>query len=116
VVAVISKTYFLVFSNPVDDRAEQFNEWYENVHLPDVLSVDGVTSAQRFRCAPVDTQRAAAPKHQHLAMYELDGEPSSVLEAFFERVGSGKMQLSDSLDLSTVDMAVWQPAGERIEK
>ena len=39
---------FLVFSNPVEGRDGEFNEWYDTVHVPEVLAIPGILSAQRF--------------------------------------------------------------------
>ncbi|MDV7136491.1 hypothetical protein [Williamsia muralis] len=54
-----------------------------------------------------------APAHRYLAVYELGRDPDIVMGSFLERVGSGQMPLSDSLDLAGVSMAVWRPRGER---
>jgi hypothetical protein len=32
---------------------------------------------------------------------------------FLDRVGSGNMQLSDTMDLSTLSVTTWRPRGER---
>ena len=39
---------FLVFTNPVKGKEREFNEWYDTVHVPEVLGIPGVLSAQRF--------------------------------------------------------------------
>jgi len=38
----------VVFSNPVADREDEFNEWYDNVHIPELLTVPGMLSATRY--------------------------------------------------------------------
>src|SRR4051812_5666782 len=40
---------FLAFTNPVEGREDEYNEWYTNTHLADLLRVPGLMSAQRFR-------------------------------------------------------------------
>ena len=42
-----SKGQLLVFSNATDGRDEEFNTWYDEVHVPEVLEVDGVSGASR---------------------------------------------------------------------
>lgn len=32
-----------------EDAEERFNTWYDETHLPELLAVDGVISARRFR-------------------------------------------------------------------
>jgi len=38
----------IVFTNPVEGRDDEYNDWYTNTHLPDVLKIPGITGAQRF--------------------------------------------------------------------
>jgi hypothetical protein len=105
---------FLVLSNPVEGRETEFEKWYEEVHLDDVLAVPGVISAQRFHLAPgPDETLMPPPAHRYLAVYELDTTPAEVLGSFLERVGSGQMILSESLDLAGVVMHAWTPAGPK---
>jgi hypothetical protein len=110
------KTYFLVFSSPVEGREDEYEKWYDEVHLQDVLAVDGVVAAQRFDHVPLDAPEAGEPPQKHLALYELDGDPNAVFTEFMARVGSGQMVLSEALDLANTSMAMWQPRGERLEK
>ena len=48
-------------------REEEFNRWYDSVHVPDVVGTPGVVNAQRYTCVH---QRYG--KGQYLAVYELD--------------------------------------------
>jgi hypothetical protein len=111
---VSDRSLFIVLSNPTEGREDEFNDWYEKVHLRDVLSVPGVAAAQRYALAPMpESDAVAKPSHSHLAVYELDDEPAEVIGRFFERVSTGKMVLSESLDLATVVMHAWKPCGAR---
>ncbi len=48
------KHILATFSNPVDDdREEEFNDWYTNVHLDDTLKVKGIVSAQLFKLSDI---------------------------------------------------------------
>lgn len=42
------RTLFLAFNNPAGDE-EEYNRWYDEVHVPAVLQLDGFVSARRFR-------------------------------------------------------------------
>jgi hypothetical protein len=46
---------------------ETYNDWYSKVHVPDLLSLDGVTSARRFK--KVRGNRADWP---YAATYEIE--------------------------------------------
>jgi hypothetical protein len=66
------------------DREDEYHKWYNDIHLPQILSVDGIVSARRF-----------APSNGNgpfIAIYELDCDD---LDAAVQRLGelgaSGKL-------------------------
>ncbi|MES2272248.1 MAG: hypothetical protein V4533_15345 [Pseudomonadota bacterium] len=88
----------LVLSNPVDGRDDEFNSWYDNVHLPDVFRVPGVIGAERFRMQSGDGWK-------YLAIYELDCDDNAVVEAeLMKRAGSAEMAMSEAFDMSSFYM------------
>ena len=105
----------LVFSNATDGRDEEFNTWYDEVHVPEVLAVDGVVGAQRYDLAQLDLPEVEGveppppPAHRYLAVYELDRDGNEVMASFGQLLVSGAMTLSDTLDMSTVNLAAWNP-------
>jgi hypothetical protein len=106
---------FLVFTNPSEGREDEFNTWYDKVHLRDVVAVPGITSVQRYELAPRRSEPdATSPTHRYLAVYELDGDPEPVLAEIARRVETGEMVISDSLDRSTVVMSMWSARGEAV--
>ncbi|MFM8303659.1 MAG: hypothetical protein ACKOA9_05085 [Actinomycetota bacterium] len=112
-------TTYLVFSNPVAGTEDEFNRWYDEVHLPEVLATPGIRSAQRFRLLETDiTHNSVMPKptHGYLLIYEIDGDADAVMAKIQDAAMSGAMQMSDSLDLETVAMSFWQPLGEKVVK
>ena len=42
---------FMVLSEAVEGRENEYNEWYENIHLDEVIQTSAVVSAQRFKLA-----------------------------------------------------------------
>jgi hypothetical protein len=99
----MAKHKLLVLSNPVAGRDDDFNHWYDTVHLPDVFKVPGVTGAQRFRLGEGSQWR-------YLALYDLDCEdPSTVASDLAARAGTPVMTMSDAFDLSTFFMATAEP-------
>lgn len=45
----MAKTTVLVFTNCADPaREKEFNEWYDNTHVPDVLETPGFVSCTRY--------------------------------------------------------------------
>lgn len=105
----MSHTYLVVTTSPLPGREEEYHAWYDGTHLSDVLALDGVVSAQRFDQAPVGKPDAGSDGY--VAMYELDGDPQTVLQALQAGIGSGRIALSDSVDPSATSMTVWEARG-----
>ena len=66
----------LALMNPRDPAAESaYNEWYERVHVPDVLKHPGFERAMRFRLSVdqlLDDQPAVPAPHRYLTIYVVD--------------------------------------------
>jgi hypothetical protein len=70
----------IVFSRFPDSVSEDaFNQWYD-AHLPEILSIPGFVSAQRYRLDPVVVDDDAAVGYRYLAVYEIEGDPDRLLE------------------------------------
>jgi hypothetical protein len=72
---------FVVMSNAEPGQDEEFNDWYTNRHLVDLLNMDGVEAAQRFQFA-LPGPSGAEPEFRYLCVYEVeDGMRESVNQA-----------------------------------
>ena len=60
----------VVLTNAVPGEDDEYNEWYTDRHLADVLALDGFVPAQRFEITPVEG--AAEPAYRYLAIYEIE--------------------------------------------
>ena len=101
----------VVFTNPAPGRNAEFNTWYDEVHLRDVLGVDGFVAAQRFRLA--EAQLVDDRSFEYLAIYEIEADDvGAALEAL--NSGSSSMVISDALDKTTKALA-FTAIGQRIE-
>jgi hypothetical protein len=49
---------------------DKFNDWYDNVHVPDVLKTPGFISARRFVNPDISTVESG----KYVAMYEIETE------------------------------------------
>ncbi len=86
----MSKAICVVASRCTDPaREEEFNRWYDEVHVPDLLTIPHILAARRFQLAR-DVSRAASPwaaedGPRYLAIYELDtDDPDIILRAVRE--------------------------------
>lgn len=105
---------WLVFTKPVEGREDEYNEWYDAVHLPDVAAVPGVRSAQRYELGPERRPEGVEPEFRYLAVYEIDGDPAVVFPEITRRIESGEMKLSEALDRPATWQSVWHPRGPRL--
>ena len=67
------KHVVVVLTEPNEGREDEFNDYYENLHLDEVLQSTGWSSAQRFKL--VDEQGRACPL-PYLALYEVETDDS----------------------------------------
>ena len=65
----------VVFTQPKPGQEAEYNRWYDEVHLGDVLKVEGFVAAQRFEVATAQIGDAAeAAPARYLAIYEIEAE------------------------------------------
>ena len=101
---------FLVFSNPEAGRDDEFNRWYSDQHLNDLLKIPGVTAAQRFRVADDNGQQP----HRYLALYEIETDNlDAVMADITGRFGTDAMPMTDTLDEKTLSMLSFVAITER---
>jgi hypothetical protein len=95
----------IVYTSPADGREDDYNAWYDDVHLPEFCALPGVINGRRFQVA------AAAPdaKPTYAAIYELSTHPKEVLGAMNAGIKDGSMHMSDAVDPSSVTMNFLMP-------
>ena len=109
----MTKAVFVVMTNvQTPEQEADFNEWYDTVHLADVLQTPGVVKATRYRLA------AGRPKEgrgQYLALYEVEtADPTAILaqiqETLRRREAEGSQSLHEALVLVT--QGIYEQLGE----
>ena len=97
----------VVTSSALDGRDQAFNDWYDNVHLQDMLDLPGVTSGRRYDALP---QSPAPTPAKHLAIFELEAEdPLAVLGELGRRMEAGEISGTTDIDPSSVQMWIYKP-------
>ena len=99
------KTYYLVYSNSVEGMEDAYNQWYSDVHLKEVLQIEGILSAQRFELTP--SQLIEEQEYQYLAMYEIDGDD---VEGTTQRLieASSWLDMSPALDMNRLHVSIFK--------
>jgi len=89
----------IVMTNPVPGREDEYNDWYDNRHLDDVLSIPGFVRAQRFECAvPLS---AEPPKFRYLSIYEIESDDiAATIELLVATAGTNSMKMSEAMDMN----------------
>jgi hypothetical protein len=104
----------LVLTNPAADREDEFNDWYDKVHIPDTLQTDGFVAVTRYKLATVQpaTSRLEAaegagaepvPRQHYLAVWELEGDLRQVFANIGRELASGRLAMSDVV----TDVRAW---------
>lgn len=98
------QTYcYLVFSNPTDGQESEYNRWYDAQHVPDVLSVPGFVSAERFRINDVQMYpgvKVAMPRY--LVSYIIrTSDVDAVMKEVTRRLQTGETVISPAFERKT---------------
>lgn len=105
---------FVVLTNPVEGREQEFNDWYTDRHLADVVAIPGIVSAQRFRLS--EGQRMADPPYAYCALYELEtDDPAGVMKEVVARSGTDAMPISDAMQKQRMAI-LYRPMGDPVTK
>jgi hypothetical protein len=91
----------LVFTAPVPGRETEYNDWYTNQHVPDIVALPGFARAQRFRSADADANLdavTAGPPAPYLAVYEIvDGQIETAKASLAAAMTQNSWELSDAI-------------------
>ena len=98
----------LVFTNPVAGREDAYNEWYDGIHVAEVLEVEGFVACQRFVA-----NGAEGPPAKYVAVYEVDAEDPVAAWKTLQRAVPN-MNMSDALDMSSITAWIFTAQGERV--
>jgi hypothetical protein len=69
-VEVSGSGIILALTNVVSGREAEFNQWYDEVHVKDLVAVPGIGAAQRYRV--VSASNMPAPPYEYLSIYRTD--------------------------------------------
>lgn len=102
----------IALTNPVEGRDDEFNDWYQNVHLHEICAFPGVTGAQRYRmAAPLQEPFKA----RYLAIYDIETDDiRTTLGAMGQASAAGKMTPCDAADSANAYTVVFEEFGERV--
>ena len=99
----------LVLTEPTEGNEAEFNDYYENTHLDEVISSASYDSAQRFKLVHEVGEPCPLP---YLAVYEAEGESG---EEVIQRLNDsrGERVQSGSLNKKTGRVWVFEQTGPK---
>lgn len=94
--------------------ADVYDDWYEKIHIPEVLQLPEFISAQRFKVA---CHVSGTLVHQFLTIYNIEAESAEMAkDALINAAMSGKFNMLEGLDTSTMITSIYESISEYIEK
>ncbi len=79
----MGKHILVVMTNPTEGKEDEFNDWYSNTHVQEVVAIPGFVSAQRFKLSA--DQAGGSNEFKYLAIYEIEAESAgAALQALKE--------------------------------
>lgn len=99
--ASVPKGLMIVHSRPASEaEADVYHQWYDDVHIPELLAVDGFTGARRL---------AAEDGETFLTVYEVD-DVEAAKAALAERRSAGSMTPPQGVQLDPPPTVQWYTA------
>ncbi len=95
-------------------KLEDYDDWYEKRHIPEVLQLPEFISAQRFRVASHVSGEAT---HEFLTHYEIEAESSEAAKkALIDAAMSGNFYMLPGLDTSKMVTEIYEPMTPLVTK
>lgn len=93
---------FIIITVGPDEEDDDYREWYEFQHVPDVLDVPGFISAQRFRL-----EEEPENMRRYLTLFEIEtNDIDRVMATLRQRAGTSLMPLMKGAGQQTVNRMV----------
>ena len=103
----------IALTRPLEGREDEYNDWYQNVHLGEICAMPGVKSAQRYKLA---APLAGYDDRPYLAVYDIEVDDiRQTLGAIGAASASGKMTPGLASDNAHSYTVVFEEFGERVE-
>lgn len=96
-----NKYLMIVLTEPTEGREREYNDYYDNTHLEEVLATTVQTRAQRYKLAAEVGEPCPLP---YLAVYESEGESA---QAVLDDLNASRSERQQSKSLNKKTGRVW---------
>lgn len=108
----MAKYKMVALTTPVAGKEKEFHDWYQNTHLPQLVSFPGMTGAQRYK---LTAKLMGSDNNSWLAIYDLEiDDPAAFLGAVGQAAASGQLTQTNSSDMATTYTALFEEYGDRV--
>jgi len=103
----------MVFTRPVPGTDAEFNAWYDQQHVPDLLRVPGFMAARRWKLQIGATPTSTLPPY--LVIYEVQtGNLAATDAEVAKRAANGTIRHGAALDYPAIETVIMAPIGPKI--
>jgi hypothetical protein len=88
---------YLVFSNPVAGKEDEYNQYYDGTHLPELLAIPGLARATRYETAADRPDQDPIEGYAYVCVYEFDDDPIETLDRLGEVRAAGGLTPTDAI-------------------
>ena len=89
--------YYFVFTNPAPGTEDEYNKYYDHQHAPDVVSIPGFVTAQRFIAADPPLRNSPVPSKYLIVYKVVTADLSAVQAEVTRRIKTGETVLSPAM-------------------
>jgi hypothetical protein len=106
------KFKLVALSTPVPGKEDEYHDWYQNTHLPQIIALPGGQGAQRFKLV---AKLTGSDTNQYLAIYDIEcDDAKTFLGAIGPAAAEGRLTQTQAFDTGTIYTALFEECGERV--
>jgi hypothetical protein len=102
-----------MYNSTSADLDEEFNRWYNEVHIPEIMSLPSIGGVTRYRAKVQLRPAAAAAPYQYFNIYDLV-DPSAVAREVAAK--EAHFTPSDAIDLDGALATIYEPFFRYVRK
>ena len=92
---------WVVNSDLPADVADEFNAWYVNTHIPQILQIPGWVSGERLELSPAQYPKPETDLRRYLSVFEIEGDPEEAFAALRTAGAEGRLDKPPAASVTT---------------
>lgn len=102
---------WIVNNDLVAEVSDEYDRWYVETHIPQILGVPGFVSGERLELSPVQHGAKAPELRRYLSIFEIEGDPAEAFAGLRAAMSEGRVEPAPVRTVSTA--ANFAPLGPR---